>query len=411
MVGNGFDASKDNAKQVCGKGCSSHPSNNPRHWNLFVTMWSILNGQKYAHERHGASVMSLLFTPLQLRDLTIRNRIFLSPMCMYSANDGLPTEWHMVHLGSRAVGGAGLVMTEFTAVTPEGRISPEDLGLWSDTHAERLAPITAFIRKQGAVAAIQLAHAGRKAGTAAPWNGGLPLKPNEGGWQNVGPSPVGFAPGHTIPHELNENELDGIVEKFTAAARRAQMAGFQVVEIHMAHGYLLHSFLSPLSNQRKDEYGGSFENRLRLPLRVAQKVREVWPQQWPVFVRISATDWVDGGWDLPQSIELGIRLRELGIDLIDCSSGGLTPDARFPAGPGYQTPFADAIRHKASIPTSAVGLITSPIQAEHILRTGQADAVSLAREMLRDPYWPIRAARELGDDVKWPVQYERAKHK
>jgi len=353
--------------------------------------------------------MSLLFTPLQLRGLTIRNRIFLSPMCMYSASDGLPTEWHMVHLGSRAVGGAGVVMTEFTAVTPEGRISPEDLGLWSDSHAERLIPITAFIREHGAVAAIQLAHAGRKAGTAAPWKGGRPLKPNDGGWQSVGPSPIPFAADFTPPHELSEHELDGIVDLFAAATRRAQMSGFQVVEIHMAHGYLLHSFLSPLSNQRRDDYGGSFENRIRQPLRVAKAVRDLWPPQWPVFVRISATDWVEGAWDLPQSIEFTIRLRELGIDLIDCSSGGLTPDARIPAGPGFQTPFAEAIRRQAGIPTSTVGLITEPIQAEHILRTGQADAISLGREMLRDPYWPLRAARELGDEVTWPVQYERAK--
>jgi 2,4-dienoyl-CoA reductase-like NADH-dependent reductase (Old Yellow Enzyme family) len=321
----------------------------------------------------------------------------------------MATEWHLVHLGSRAVGGASLVMAEATAVTPEGRISPDDLGLWSDSHAERLAPVTAFIRAQGAVAAIQLAHAGRKAGTAAPWKGGRPVKTEEGGWQCVGPSPLPFAHGFSVPHELQEAEMDETVEKFTAAARRALVAGFQVVEVHMAHGYLLHSFLSPLTNRRGDAYGGSFDNRLRLPLRVASAVRKVWPQQWPVFVRISASDWVEGGWELQQSIDLCVRLRDLGIDLIDVSSGGLTPDARVPAGPGYQTPFAEAIRHEADIPTAAVGLITEPVQAEHILRTGQADAIFLGREMLRDPYWPLRAAHELGEEVKWPVQYTHAR--
>jgi len=354
-------------------------------------------------------MMSLLFSPLVLRDLTLHNRIFLSPMCQYSSVDGIPNNWHLVHLGCRAVGGASLVMAEATAITPEGRISPFDLGIWSDTQVEGFTPITQFIRDQGAVAAIQLAHAGRKAATDAPWNGGRPLGRQEGGWQCVGASPLNFAPGYAEPHELHVDELDGIVEMFVAAAQRARAAGFQVVEIHMAHGYLLHSFLSPLSNHRDDAYGGSLENRLRLPLRVAKAVREAWPQEWPVFVRISATDWIKGGWDIEQSIELCRHLRELGIDLIDCSSGGLTPDAIVPAGHGYQTPFAEAIRREAGIPTSAVGIITEPAQAEHILRTGQADAVSLGREMLRDPYWPLHAAQVLGDEIKWPVQYLRAK--
>jgi len=353
--------------------------------------------------------MSLLFTPLALRELVIRNRIFLSPMCQYSSADGVAGDWHLVHLGSRAVGGAGLIMAEATAVTPEGRISPYDLGMWSDSQAAGFAPITRFIRAQGAVPGIQLAHAGRKAATDAPWRGGQPLRPGEGGWQGVGPSPLRFAAAFEAPHELRAAELDGIVELFVAAAGRAQAAGFQLVEVHMAHGYLLHSFLSPLSNQRTDEYGGSFDNRVRLPLRVAEAVRASWPQQWPVLVRISATDWVDGGWDLEQSIELCRRLRELGVDLIDVSSGGLTPDAPIPAGPGFQTPFAETIRREVNILTSAVGLITEPMQAEHILRTGQADAIALGREMLRDPYWPLRAARELRAEVKWPVQYERAK--
>jgi 2,4-dienoyl-CoA reductase-like NADH-dependent reductase (Old Yellow Enzyme family) len=353
--------------------------------------------------------MSLLFSPLELRTLHIRNRIFLSPMCQYSTADGLAGDWHLVHLGSRAVGGAGLVMAEATAVAPEGRISPDDLGIWSDAQAERLAPITGFIRMQGAVAGIQLAHAGRKAGTDAPWRGGRPLATEEGGWQALAPSPLPFAEGFAVPHALDEAQLEQIVAQFVAGARRAQAAGFQVVEVHMAHGYLLHSFLSPLANQRSDEYGGSFENRIRLPLRVAAAVRECWPQEWPVFVRISATDWVEGGWDLAQSIALCQRLRELGVDLIDVSSGGLTADAQVPAAAGYQTPFAAAIRQQADIHTSTVGLITEPMQAEHILQTGQADAVALGREMLRDPYWPLHAARVLGDDLAWPVQYERAK--
>lgn len=353
--------------------------------------------------------MSLLFTPLELRDLRIRNRIFLSPMCQYSSPGGLATDWHLVHLGSRAVGGAGLVMAEATAVSAEGRISPDDLGIWTDAQSERLAPITDFIRSQGAVAAIQLAHAGRKAGTDVPWKGGRPLGTGEGGWQAVAPSPLRFAEDFEVPHALDEAELDEIVAQFVAAARRAQAAGFQVVEVHMAHGYLLHSFLSPLSNQRSDDYGGSFENRVRLPLRVAGAVRECWPQEWPVFVRISATDWADGGWDLAQSIELCMHLRELGVDLIDVSSGGLVADAQMPAGAGFQTPFAAAVHQEAVVPASAVGLITEPMQAEHILQTGQADAITLGREMLRNPYWPLHAAHVLGDEVAWPVQYERAR--
>lgn len=353
--------------------------------------------------------MSILFSPLVIRELEIRNRIFLSPMCQYSSPGGLATDWHLVHLGSRAVGGAGLVMVEATAVSPEGRISPDDLGIWSDNHAERLAPITDFIRAQGAVAGIQLAHAGRKAGTDLPWRGGKPLLPDEGGWQGMAPSALRFAPDFIQPHALHDKEIDTIVDQFVSAAHRALTAGFQVIEIHMAHGYLLHSFLSPLSNQRTDDYGGDFNNRIRLPLRVAKAVRDEWPSQLPVFVRISATDWVEGGWDLEQSIELSHRLRDIGIDLIDASSGGLTPDAVIPAGPGYQVSFAETIRNRAQILTSSVGLITEPMQAETILRTGQADAVALGREMLRDPYWPLHAARVLSADIQWPVQYERAK--
>ena len=353
--------------------------------------------------------MSQLFSTLRLRELEFRNRIFVSPMCQYSATDGLANTWHLVHLGSRAVGGAGLVMIEASAVTPAGRISPQDLGIWSDPHSDALRPIAQFIKEQGAVPAIQLAHAGRKASVAAPWVGGGPVPANGGGWQPLAPSAVPFAPGHPHPHALDRADIDELVEAFAAAAARALGAGFEVVEIHMAHGYLLHEFLSPLSNRRSDEYGGNLANRARLPLAVAQAVRERWPANLPVFVRISASDWVDGGWDLGQSLELVRWLKDIGIDLIDCSSGGLTPDARIPAGPGFQTPFATAIRNQAGIATGAVGLITEAAQAEQIIATGLADVVFMARELLRDPYWPLHAARQLGVDLAWPPQYQRAK--
>ena len=354
--------------------------------------------------------MCRLFAPLTLRGVTFRNRVFVSPMCQYSSRDGEATPWHLVHLGSRAVGGAGLVMVEATAVAPEGRISPGDSGIWDDRHTAAFAPIAAFIREQGAVPAIQLAHAGRKASTDAPWLGGEPLGPEAGGWQPVGPSAVPFAPGHTVPRPLGIDGIDLIVDQFTSAARRALAAGFQVAEVHMAHGYLLHEFLSPLSNRREDGYGGSLENRLRLPLRVATAVREVWPADLPLFVRISATDWVAGGWDLPQSVELCRQLKGFGVDLIDCSSGFVVPDEPVPFGPGFQVPFAAAIRREAGLPTGAVGCITDPAQAEQIVATGGADAVFLARELLRDPYWPLHAARTLGADCTWPAQYLRAKN-
>jgi len=353
--------------------------------------------------------MARLFTPLTLRGVTMRNRIFVSPMCQYSSRDGMPTDWHLVHLGSRAVGGAGLVIVEATAVSPEGRISPDDSGIWSDRHAEAFQPIARFIREQGAVPGIQLAHAGRKASTDLPWRGGAPLSPAERGWLPFAPSPLPFAPGHPVPRELAPDGLEQVEEQFRAAARRALIAGFQVAEIHMAHGYLLHEFLSPLSNHRTDQWGGSLENRLRFPLRVARSVRAIWPDELPLFVRISATDWVEGGWDLGQSIVLACRLREVGVDLVDCSAGFLTPDADIPFGPGYQTPFAAAVRREAGIATGAVGFITDPAQAEQIVATGQSDAVLLARQFLRDPYWPLHAARALGVDVPWPEQYERAK--
>jgi 2,4-dienoyl-CoA reductase-like NADH-dependent reductase (Old Yellow Enzyme family) len=353
--------------------------------------------------------MSILFTPLTLRTVTFRNRIFVSPMCQYSSNDGFPTDWHLVHLGSRAVGGAGLVMVEATAVSPTGRISPDDSGIWSDDHAEAYKPIASFIREQGAVAGIQLTHAGRKASTDAPWRGGTALISGDRGWPPLAPSAVPFDSGYAVPHELSDAELSDIEEQFSAAARRAKAAGFQVVEIHMAHGYLLHQFLSPLSNYRTDDYGGSLENRLRFPLRIAKAVREAWPVQLPLFVRISSRDWVDGGWDLGQSVLLARRLKIIGIDLIDCSSGFVIADEQIPSGPGFQVPFAAAIRKELAMPTGAVGCITEPAQAEQIVATGQADAVFLARQMLRDPYWPLHAARSLGVDMAWPNQYLRAK--
>ena len=354
--------------------------------------------------------MSVLFTPLKLRSLEFRNRVFVSPMCQYSSRDGEATPWHLVHLGSRAVGGAGLVMVEATAVSPEGRISPDDSGIWDARHVAAFAPIAAFIREQGAVPAIQLAHAGRKAATDAPWRGGESLSPEAGGWPPVGPGAIPFAPGHAVPRPLDAAGIDLIVEQFAAAARRAFAAGFLVAEVHMAHGYLLHEFLSPLSNRREDGYGGNLENRMRLPLRVVEAVREVWPDDLPLFVRISAADWVAEGWDLVQSVELCRRLKGLGVDLIDCSSGFVVPDEPIPFGPGFQAPFASVIRSDVGIPTGTVGCITAPAQAEQIVATGGADAVFLARELLRDPYWPLHAARSLGVDGPWPKQYLRAKN-
>ncbi|MBP1751637.1 MAG: namA [Geobacteraceae bacterium] len=353
--------------------------------------------------------MRLLFSPLTLRTVTFRNRIFVSPMCQYSSRDGLPTDWHLVHLGSRAVGGAGLVMVEATAVSPTGRISPDDSGIWSDVHTDAFKPVASFIRDHGAVPGIQLAHAGRKASTDSPWRGAGPISPEQGGWQPLAPSAIPYDSGYSVPRELAAAELDKIEEQFTSATHRAYEAGFQVVEIHMAHGYLLHEFLSPLSNHRSDEYGGTLENRLRFPLRIARAVRDAWPKEFPLFVRISSRDWMEGGWDLGHSVLLARRLKILGIDLIDCSSGFVVPDEPFPSGPGFQVPFAAAIRKELSMPTGAVGYITDPAQAEQIIATGQADVVFLARQMLRDPYWPLHAARSLGVDIPWPDQYLRAR--
>jgi 2,4-dienoyl-CoA reductase-like NADH-dependent reductase (Old Yellow Enzyme family) len=353
--------------------------------------------------------MAHLFDPLPVRDFTFANRVFVSPMCEYSSTDGFANDWHFVHLGSRAVGGAGLVFTEATAVLPEGRISPQDLGIWKDDHIEPLARIVRFIHEQGSVAGMQLAHAGRKASTHRPWDGHGTVPEHGGGWAKVvAPSALRFADGYPMPQALTGDGIQEIVEAFAQAARRASEAGFRVIEIHAAHGYLIHEFLSPLSNRRQDEYGGSFENRTRVLREIVAAVRSSWPERAPLFVRISATDWADGGWDVQQSVQLARALKPMGVDLIDCSSGGNVSRADIPVGPGYQTPFAEQIRREAGIMTGAVGMITSPVQAEHIVGTGQADAVIIARELLRDPYWPLRAARELGQPISWPIQYLRA---
>ncbi len=350
-----------------------------------------------------------LFDPLAIRDITFANRVFVSPMCQYSSTDGYANDWHFVHLGSRAVGGAGLVFTEATAVLPEGRISPHDLGIWMDDHIEPLARIVRFVHGQGSVAGMQLAHAGRKASTYRPWSGHGTIPESNGGWNNVvAPSALAFADQYPMPQALSIDGIKNIVSAFANAARRASEAGFDVIEIHAAHGYLIHEFLSPLSNHRTDVYGDSFENRTRILREIVTAVRGTWPERAPLFVRISASDWVDGGWDIQQSVELARRLKELGADLIDCSSGGNVPHAKIPVGPGYQTHFAEQIRREADILTGTVGMITSPVQAEHIIATGQADAVIIARELLRDPYWPLRAARELAQPVSWAVQYLRA---
>jgi 2,4-dienoyl-CoA reductase-like NADH-dependent reductase (Old Yellow Enzyme family) len=349
-----------------------------------------------------------LFTPLKIRDIELKNRIAVSPMCEYSAKDGHPQPWHMVHLGSRAVGGAALVMTEASAVEARGRISAADAGIYDDAHVESWKPITEFVKSQGAVVGMQLAHAGRKASTAEPWLGGKPVSIASGGWEPVGPSAVAYDNGYTTPHALSLSEIAEVVAAFRKSAQRALAAGFQIVEIHAAHGYLIHQFLSPLSNKRDDQYGGSFENRIRLALEVTKAVREVWPANLPLFCRVSASDWAEGGWDLGETVELSKRLKPLGVDLIDTSSAGLVPFQKIAVGFGYQVLFAEAIRKQADILTGAVGMITDGAQADTILTTGQADLVFLAREFLRDPYWPRRAAQELHVKLEPPVQYQRA---
>jgi 2,4-dienoyl-CoA reductase-like NADH-dependent reductase (Old Yellow Enzyme family) len=354
--------------------------------------------------------MSHLFDPLPLRSVTLSNRIVVSPMCQYSSVDGFSNQWHLVHLGTRAVGGAALVMTEASAVTAGGRISPQDLGIYDDRHVEGLANCVRFIHGQRTLAGVQLAHAGRKASTARPWEGGGAVSRESGGWEPIGPTAEPFADNYPTPRPATPEDIAAIVAAFAAAARRALEAGFDIVELHAAHGYLIHEFLSPLVNRRTDAYGGSYDNRVRVCLEVVDAVRAVWPERLPLFVRISATDWKDGGWDLEQAVELARRLQAHGVDLVDCSSGGAVHDQQIAIGPGYQVPFAARIRRDARVPTGAVGLITKATQADTIINTGQADLVLLARELLRDPYWPLHAADELGQNVPWPPQYLRAAH-
>jgi 2,4-dienoyl-CoA reductase-like NADH-dependent reductase (Old Yellow Enzyme family) len=353
--------------------------------------------------------MAHLFDPIAFRSITLTNRILVSPMCEYSCVDGFSNDWHLVHLGSRAVGGAALIFTEATAVTADGRISPEDLGLYDDGHVAGLAHCVRFIHSQHAVAGTQLAHAGRKASTYRPWGAGSgAIAPADGGWQAVGPSAEPFASNYPTPRPLSVSEIGDVVDAFRAAAMRAEAAGFDVIEIHGAHGYLIHEFLSPLINTRTDQYGGSFRNRTRLCLEIVDAVRSVWPDRLPLFLRISASDWKDGGWDIEQSVELAKLVRDRGVDLVDCSSGGGVADQKIAIGPGYQVPFAERIRRDAGVATGAVGLITDARQADAIIQNGQADCVLLARELLRDPYWPLHAAQQLGHTVPWPPQYVRA---
>lgn len=351
---------------------------------------------------------SKLFSPITIKDITFKNRIFMAPMCQDSAIDGMPNDWHFVHLGSRAAGGAALIIVEATAVNPEGRITWGDLGIYNEEQVNEFSKITKYIKSQGSVPGIQIAHAGRKASCDVGWKTKLYLSPDQGGWNVVAPSPVPFSHQSNVPHELNQAEIEMLVSDFVNAAKRSLNAGFEVLELHMAHGYLMHEFLSPLSNKRTDEYGGTLENRMRFPLKVAKAVREAWPQNLPLFVRISATDWVDGGWDIKQSVALARELKTLGIDFIDTSSGGMVPEAKIPLTPGYQVPFAEEIKKEVNILTGAVGLITKPEQAEEILQQGKADIILLGRELLRDPYWPLHAAKALGEKVIVPKQYVRA---
>lgn len=353
--------------------------------------------------------MSALFSPLAIKDITFKNRVVTSPMCQYSSVDGFANDWHMVHLGSRAVGGTGLIIQEATAVSSEGRITPGDMGLYDDAHIENLSRITAFIHQQGAVAGVQLAHAGRKAACAVPWNGGRKIPIKDEGWETVAPSAIGFYADDDVPKALDSAGIEKVKYDFKATASRALIAGYKVIEIHAAHGYLIHQFLSPLSNHRTDSYGGSFENRIRLLLEIVASIHSVWPQNLPLFVRISATDWVEGGWDIDQSVQLSSILKLNGVDLVDCSSGGLIPGVKIPAGPGYQVPFAQRIKKEAKILTGAVGLITEAQQAEDILLKEQADLIIMARASLRDPYFALHAAHALKNDIHWPVQYGRAK--
>lgn len=353
--------------------------------------------------------MSSLFTPLTIRSITLKNRIVVSPMCQYSSEDGFANDWHLVHLGSRAVGGAALVIAEATAVSPEGRITPDDLGIWKNEHIRCLKRITAFIEANDSIPGIQLAHAGRKASHHSPWKGAHALSDKEGAWQTLAPSNIAFKEGEPVPRMMTQDDIEKVIRDFHSAAKRALEAGFKVIELHAAHGYLLNSFLSPLSNQRTDEYGGSFANRTRLLMQVVEEVRSVWPVHYPLFVRISATDWLSTGWTENDSVALGKLLKEKGVDLVDCSTGGNISGVKIPVGPGYQVKFAEIVRKEAGIMTGAVGMITDALQAETIITSQQADIVLFARELLRDPYFPLHAAKELNVNMKWPVQYERAK--
>lgn len=353
--------------------------------------------------------MSKLFSPLTIKDITFKNRIVISPMCQYSSVDGFATDWHLVHLGSRAIGGAALIMQEASAVTENGRITYGDLGIWKDEHIEKLKQIVNFIHENGSVAGIQLAHAGRKASCELPWKGGEQIQDGEKSWLPVSPSAQPFKTDQRTPHQLSVEEIEQITKDFVAAAKRAIAAGYKVLEIHAAHGYLLHEFFSPLSNLRTDAYGGSFENRIRFAIEVVEAVKNVWPNNLPFFVRISATDWKEGGWNADDSVVFASILKEKGVDLIDTSSGGNIPDAVIPAGPNYQVSFAKKIKHEAEIATGAVGVITEAKQAEAILESEEADLIFIARESLRQPYFPMHAAKALGDDIEWPLQYVRAK--
>lgn len=352
-----------------------------------------------------------LLSPLTIRSVTLRNRIVMSPMCQYSSQDGMAHDWHLVHLGSRAAGGTGLIIAEATAVSPEGRITPADLGIWDDKHIEPLARIVRFVESQGAVPGIQIAHAGRKASTDVPWNGGAPIPPEKGGWPVIGPSAIPFSEVHPVPISADEQMIQLVINQFAAATERALKAGFRVIEIHAAHGYLLHSFLSPISNHRSDAYGGSLENRMRLLLEVTERVRGIVPSDLPVFVRISCTDWVEGGWDIDQSVELSKQLARRGVDLIDCSSGALVPVAKIPLGKGYQVPFAARIKRDAGILTGAVGMITDPEHANEIVLHGDADLAFIGRELLREPYWAHCVAAKLNEEPQWPIQYGYAVRK
>jgi 2,4-dienoyl-CoA reductase-like NADH-dependent reductase (Old Yellow Enzyme family) len=353
--------------------------------------------------------MKKLFSPLKIRGIELKNRIAVSPMCQYSSYNGMPTDWHLVHLGSRAVGGAALIMQEATAVSPEGRISPDDAGIWSDMHVEAYKRINTFISLQNCVPGIQLAHAGRKGSTYSPWKGTGEVPKEEGGWQTFSPSPIHFSDNFPFPKEMEHGDIKKVIDDFCQAAIRSIKSGFKLIELHMAHGYLVHEFLSPLSNFRDDGYGGNLENRCRFAIEIANGVRGVIPEDFPLFARISSSDWIDGGWKIEDSVLLSKKLKESGVDLIDCSSGGNAPTTKIPTGPGYQIPFSEKIKQEAEILTGGIGFITSPEQADHIIRTGQADIVLLAREILRNPYWPMQAAHALKADIEWPKQYERAK--